>query len=182
MADPGLFNIVIKRYPEIPVHFSTQANVTNWTAVQFWSDLGVHRIILSRELQLKEISEIHLKVPNIELETFVHGAICIAYSGRCLITNYMTHRDTNQGTCTNSCRWEYQLGKTTDSLLEGEKTQNSLFSEKDLQSSKNNWFVEEPERTGEQYPINEDVSGTYLFNAKDLCAVELLNDIHLDWE
>lgn len=177
MADPGLIVQAIKRVPKIPVHLSTQANATNWTTVEFWKDLGVKRIILSRELRLKEISEINEKVPNIELESFVHGAICIAYSGRCLISNYMNHRDANQGTCTNSCRWEYQLGQQTDSLLINEKSQQTFSSEKHHTNWRDGYFVEEKERTGELYPMEEDDNGTYLFNAKDLCAVELLNEI-----
>jgi len=128
MADPGLVNIALKKYPEIPIHLSTQANVTNWTTVMFWRDLGVKRIILSRELSIKEIREIHENVPDIELECFVHGAICIAYSGRCLITNYMNHRDANQGTCTNSCRWQYTVEEDTGSLLEHENSQISAYS------------------------------------------------------
>ncbi|MFQ6678375.1 MAG: U32 family peptidase C-terminal domain-containing protein [Fidelibacterota bacterium] len=177
MADPGLILQAIKRIPKIPVHLSTQANTTNWTTVEFWKDLGVKRIILSRELRLNEISEIHKKVPDIELESFVHGAICIAYSGRCLISNYMNHRDANQGTCTNSCRWEYKLGENLESLLKDEINQQSLFSSKQYNSRREGYFVEERERTGEQYPLEEDDNGTYLFNAKDLCAVELLNEI-----
>ena len=104
MADPGLIHQAVKRVPNIPIHLSTQANATNWTTVEFWKNIGVNRVILSRELRLKEIAEIHAQVPDIKLESFVHGAICIAYSGRCLISNYMNHRDANQGTCTNSCR------------------------------------------------------------------------------
>ncbi len=177
MADPGLIHQALKRIPQIPVHLSTQANATNWTAVDFWKDLGVKRIILSRELRLKEISEIHKKVPDIELESFVHGAICIAYSGRCLISNYMNHRDANQGTCTNSCRWKYDLGQYTDSLLAKEKNQTSLFSAENYKNPGSGYFVEEKERSGEQFPLEEDENGTYLFNAKDLCAIELLGDI-----
>ncbi len=176
MADPGLINIALKRYPEMPVHLSTQANATNWTTVQFWRDLGVQRIILSRELQLKEIAEIHENVPDIELESFVHGAICIAYSGRCLITNYMNHRDANQGTCTNSCRWEYQLGQEPDSLLEFERQQASRQDDTPY-DPKEGFYVTEEHRRDEKYPMAEDQFGTYLFNAKDLCAVELLEDI-----
>ncbi|MCK4529783.1 MAG: U32 family peptidase, partial [Candidatus Marinimicrobia bacterium] len=107
MADPGMIAMVRKTYPDIPIHLSTQSNTVNWMSVAFWRDLGVKRAILSRELRLDEISEMHEKVPDIELETFVHGAICISYSGRCLISNYLHGRDANQGTCTNSCRWEY---------------------------------------------------------------------------
>ncbi|MBL7013000.1 MAG: tRNA 5-hydroxyuridine modification protein YegQ [Candidatus Marinimicrobia bacterium] len=177
MADPGLIHQAIKRVPQIPVHLSTQANATNWTTVEFWKDLGVERIILSRELRLKEVAEIHNKVPDIELESFVHGAICIAYSGRCLITNYMNHRDANQGTCTNSCRWNYEFGEEPDSLLELESQQQSLTIDEIYQRPDGDYYVEEKERKGKKYPIEEDESGTYLFNAKDLCAVELLDQI-----
>ncbi len=177
IADPGLIQQAIKRIPHIPVHLSTQANATNWTTVDFWKDFGVKRIILSRELHLKEISEIHEKVSDIELESFIHGAICIAYSGRCLISNYMNHRDANQGTCTNSCRWEYDLGQYTETLLTKENNQTSLSSTEHYKSPGSGYFVEEKERSGEQFPLEEDENGTYLFNAKDLCAVELLGDI-----
>jgi len=177
MADPGLILQAIKRVPEIPVHLSTQANATNWTTVAFWKSLGVKRIILSRELRLKEIREIHEKVPGIDLESFVHGAICIAYSGRCLISNYMNHRDANQGTCTNSCRWEYQLGQYSQSLLTDEKNQKTLSHKGGTRSEKQDYYVVEKERSDEEFPIEEDESGTYLFNAKDLCAVELLEEI-----
>lgn len=175
MADPGLINQTLKRYPNLEIHLSTQANVTNWTTVEFWRDLGIKRIILSRELRLKEINEIHENVPDIELESFVHGAICIAYSGRCLISNYMNHRDANQGTCTNSCRWEYNL-EESPSLLEseGQQIQAPINPEKELISG---FTVEEVDKPGKKYPIEEDGEGTYLFNAKDLCAVELLNEI-----
>ncbi|MBC8213463.1 MAG: U32 family peptidase C-terminal domain-containing protein [Candidatus Marinimicrobia bacterium] len=176
MADPGLINIAIKRYPKLTIHLSTQANATNWTAVEFWRDMGVKRIVLSRELRLKEIEEIHKRVPDVELESFVHGAICIAYSGRCLITNYLNHRDANQGTCTNSCRWEYKLSEEDGSLTDIENHQKTSFDKTTIPPD--NLTVEEPQRTGEKYPINEDQHGTYLFNAKDLCAVELLKEIH----
>jgi len=121
------------------------------------------------------INEIHENVPDIELESFVHGAICIAYSGRCLISNYMNHRDANQGTCTNSCRWEYNL-EESPSLLEseGQQIQAPINPEKELISG---FTVEEVDKPGKKYPIEEDGEGTYLFNAKDLCAVELLNEI-----
>ena len=177
MADPGLIHQAIQRVPDIPVHLSTQANATNWTTVEFWKNMGVRRVILSRELRLKEINEIHNRVPDIELESFVHGAICIAYSGRCLITNYMNHRDANQGTCTNSCRWEYDLHDESGSLVHQENQQASV-SNGDYKSPGNGFYVEEKERSGKQFPLEEDESGTYLFNAKDLCAVELLDDIN----
>ncbi|MCP4874017.1 MAG: U32 family peptidase, partial [Gammaproteobacteria bacterium] len=96
MSDPGLIMMVRERWPEMPVHLSVQANVVNYASVRFWQSIGLSRIILSRELSLDEIAEIRQECPDIELETFVHGALCIAYSGRCLLSGYMTHRDSNQ--------------------------------------------------------------------------------------
>jgi len=109
MSDPGLIMLVRDRWPDMPVHLSVQSNVVNHAAVEFWRRQGVSRIILSRELSLEEIEEIQLASPQMELEVFVHGALCIAYSGRCLLSGYMNHRDPNQGACTNACRWEYDL-------------------------------------------------------------------------
>jgi putative protease len=109
MADPGLIMMVKEKWPEqVPIHLSVQANTTNWAAVKFWQKMGVQRIILSRELSLDEIEKIRQECPDMELEVFVHGALCIAYSGRCLLSGYFNHRDPNQGTCTNACRWDYK--------------------------------------------------------------------------
>ncbi len=177
MADPGLINVALKRQPQIPVHLSTQANATNWTTAEFWRDMGVERIILPRELRLKEIQEIRDKVPNIDLESFVHGAICIAYSGRCLITNYMNHRDANQGTCTNSCRWEYELESKNPSIINNENQVLKEAESRKYSPSQEEFYVKEQHRSDEQYPVSEDSNGTYLFNAKDLCTIELLEEI-----
>jgi putative protease len=108
MSDPGLVEIARTSYPDLPVHLSTQANTTNWATARFWSRLGVSRIILARELSLDEIREIKERV-QVELEVFVHGAMCMAYSGRCLLSNYLTGRDANRGDCAQSCRWQYTL-------------------------------------------------------------------------
>ena len=113
MADAGLIMLVREemergRWPEVPIHLSVQANTTNWAAVKFWQRAGVSRIILSRELSLEEIAQIRDACPDVELEVFVHGALCIAYSGRCLLSGYFNRRDPNQGTCTNACRWGYR--------------------------------------------------------------------------
>jgi len=109
MADPGLIAMVRERWPEVEIHLSVQANTVNYAAVKFWQSLGLSRVILSRELSLDEIEEIRQQCPDIELEVFIHGALCIAYSGRCLLSGYFNHRDANQGTCTNSCRWDYKM-------------------------------------------------------------------------
>ena len=152
MSDVGLIDFVRNKYPEMPIHLSVQANTTNYAAVKFWQKLGLQRIILSRELSLDEIAEIRQQCPDIELEVFIHGALCIAYSGRCLMSGYFNHRDANQGTCTNACRWEYKVA--------AEKNQPI------------NFYVKEPNRPQDLMPIEEDEHGTYLFNSKDLRGLE----------
>ncbi len=108
IADPGLFQLAREIAPEMPVHLSTQAGVTNWRSARFWQQQGVRRIVLSRELSLKEIEEISHKT-DAELEVFVHGSMCMAYSGRCLLSAYFTGRGANRGECTHPCRWGYYL-------------------------------------------------------------------------
>ncbi len=166
MSDPGLIQFVRKEFPQIPVHLSVQTNTINWPSVQFWLDLGVRRTILSRELSLEEIREIHDRVPGMELEAFVHGAICIAYSGRCLLSNYFNHRDANQGTCTNSCRWEYNVHQ--------ESKDTQLGTRRELEGD---FFLEEAKRPGELMPVDEDEHGTYIMNSKDLRAIEFLREL-----
>ncbi len=110
VSDPGVFTVIRKTVPELPIHLSTQASVTNYETVMFWYNLGIKRIVLARELTLKEIKEIIDKAPDdLEIEVFVHGSMCISYSGRCLLSNYMTGRDANRGDCAQACRWKYYL-------------------------------------------------------------------------
>ncbi len=161
MSDPGLIDLVRETWPEQAVHLSVQANTVNWAAVRFWQKIGVDRVILSRELSLDEVAEIRQRCPDIEIEVFVHGALCIAYSGRCLLSGYFNHRDPNQGSCTNSCRWEYKAHAPGDREI----------------------LLEEKERPGELMPIEEDEHGTYILNSKDLRAIEhvhRLMDIGVD--
>ncbi len=119
MSDPGLILLVRERWPEVVIHLSVQANTTNAAAVRFWQQQGLRRVILSRELSLEEIAEIRQACPEMELEVFVHGALCIAYSGRCLLSGYLNHRDANQGSCTNACRWSYRVGQPAAAQPEG---------------------------------------------------------------
>ena len=166
MADPGLILLVRERWPELPIHLSVQANTMNYAAVRFWQQLGIRRIILSRELSLDEVAEIRQQCPDMELEVFVHGALCIAYSGRCLLSGYFNHRDANQGTCTNACRWEYQVH-------EGERDASGDARPKEIRlNDAPVHFIEEKERPGELMPIEEDEHGTYIMNSKDLRAIE----------
>ncbi len=160
MSDPGLIDMVREAWPEQVIHLSVQANTVNWAAVRFWQKIGVDRIILSRELSLDEVAEIRQQCPDIELEVFVHGALCIAYSGRCLLSGYFNHRDPNQGTCTNSCRWDYKL-----STSDGQPVNFYQNREQEI-------LIEERQRPGEFMPIEEDEHGTYIMTSKDLRAIE----------
>ncbi len=167
MADPGLIMMVREKWPDMPVHLSVQANTVNYMGVKFWQNFGISRIILSRELSIDEIQEIRQQCPDIELEVFVHGALCIAYSGRCLLSGYFNHRDPNQGTCTNACRWEYNVHAAKDELYPaacGGQERHPL--------SDKVYLLEETNRPGELIPITEDEHGTYLMNSKDLRAIE----------
>lgn len=141
VSDPGILSYARKIVPTLPVHLSTQANVTNHASASFWLAQGAGRLNLARELSLQEIRDIREKVCG-ELEIFVHGALCISYSGRCMLSNYMTDRDANQGSCSHPCRFSY-----------------SLLEEK---------------RPGEYFPVEEDERGTYIFNSKDLCLIDML--------
>ncbi|MBK1721857.1 prephenate-dependent tRNA uridine(34) hydroxylase TrhP [Thiocystis violacea] len=176
MADPGLILLVRERWPDLPVHLSVQANTVNAAAVRFWQGQGLTRIILSRELSLDEIAAIREACPDIELEVFVHGALCIAYSGRCLLSGYFNHRDANQGSCTNACRWEYRLGASTpaqsDSIgadFPGEPMRDAGGRHP---AADDVYLLEEAKRPGEYMPVFEDENGTYIMNSRDLQAVE----------
>lgn len=147
VADPGVIMLCKELAPKVPLHLSVQANNVNWASAQFWHKQGIERIILARELSLREIREIHEKNPTLELEYFVHGSICMAYSGRCLLSNYMAYRDANQGVCTQSCRWKYKV------------------------------HLEEEERPGQFMKLEEDEHGAYIMNSKDMCLIEYLKEL-----
>ena len=161
MSDPGLIMMVREEWPDIPIHLSVQSNVVNYAAVKFWQSMGLKRIILSRELSLQEVAEIREQCPDMELEVFVHGALCIAYSGRCLLSGYMSHRDSNQGACTNTCRWKYDAH-------EARETSTGDVVPVEVQPV----LLEEETRPGEMMPAYEDEHGTYIMNSKDLRAVQ----------
>ncbi|WP_321350405.1 tRNA 5-hydroxyuridine modification protein YegQ [Halopseudomonas oceani] len=161
MSDPGLIMLVRERWPELPVHLSVQANAVNWATVKFWQQLGLERIILSRELALEEVEEIRQRCPDVGLEVFVHGALCIAYSGRCLLSGYFNHRDANQGACTNACRWQYDVKpavETAEGNIEPVAQPVQIITQHD--------------KPDEPMAIEEDEHGTYIMNSKDLRAVQ----------
>ena len=109
ISDPAIFSLAQNYAPLIPIHISTQANVTSWKSAEFWFELGAKRIILARELSINEIKKIKTEIPEIELEMFVHGAMCMSYSGRCLLSSFLNSRDANRGNCSQPCRWQYNL-------------------------------------------------------------------------
>ena len=170
MADPGLMMLVRERWPDLPIHLSVQANAVNWATVKFWYQNGIRRVILSRELSLDEIEEIRQRVPEMELEVFVHGALCIAYSGRCLLSGYMDHRDPNQGACTNACRWEYQAHEAKEDET-GDLIAVQSF-EPEPAAEPGPVLLQQAQRPGEYMPAYEDEHGTYIMNSKDLRAVQ----------
>lgn len=146
VADPGIFMRIKEKAPDLEQHISTQASITNAETVNFWYKLGARRVVLARELSIEEIKSIRANIPDdMELEVFIHGAMCISYSGRCLLSNYFTHRDANHGDCAQSCRWKYRLVEET--------------------------------RPGEYYPIEENERGTFIFNSKDLCLIEYIDQL-----
>lgn len=173
MSDAGMIMLVREHFPDVEIHLSVQANTVNWATVKFWKNLGLTRIILSRELSLKEIEEIHNAVPDIELEIFVHGALCMAYSGRCLLSGYINHRDANQGTCTNACRWRYNVEEGTENLL-GEIT---AISEEVEETTNEVFLLSDPKRPDEKMTAFEDEHGTYIMNSKDLRAIQYVEKI-----
>ncbi|MDR6983548.1 putative protease [Rheinheimera pacifica] len=165
VSDPGVVFLLRQHFPQIPLHLSVQANTVNWAAVKFWQVQGVERVILSRELSVDEIGEIRREVPDMQLEVFVHGALCMAYSGRCLLSGYINKRDPNQGACTNSCRWPYQVhAAAEDEVGQFNPIQFTPISTPAL--------LEEQGRPGELMAIDEDIHGSYILNSKDLRAIE----------
>ncbi|MFO1367372.1 MAG: tRNA 5-hydroxyuridine modification protein YegQ [Marinagarivorans sp.] len=165
VSDPGIIALMREHFPQMPLHLSVQANTMNWAAVTFWQSIGIERVILSRELSINEIAEIKQRCPDMQLEVFVHGALCMAYSGRCLISSYVNKRDANQGACTNACRWNYQTHSAAEDNQDLIPVQNYTPEPKSV-------FVEQAEHPGELFALEEDEHGSYLFNSKDLRAVE----------
>ena len=181
MSDPGLIMMVRETWPEMEIHLSVQANTVNAAAVRFWNQAGVRRVILSRELSLDQVEQIRQDCPDSEIEVFVHGALCIAYSGRCLLSGYFNHRDANQGSCTNACRWDYkthaaQVDASGDVLSPAPAAGPGCAKEGDTlpQEARDSisYLLEESKRPGEFMPIEEDEHGTYVMNSKDLRAIE----------
>ncbi|MBI0550635.1 tRNA 5-hydroxyuridine modification protein YegQ [Pectobacterium parmentieri] len=179
MSDPGLIMLVRENFPQIDIHLSVQANAVNWATVKFWQQMGLTRVILSRELSLEEIAEIRQNVPDMELEIFVHGALCMAYSGRCLLSGYINKRDPNQGTCTNACRWEYKVQEGKEDEVGNIVHQYEPIAVKNVEPAlgigeptDKVFMLEENMRPGEYMSAFEDEHGTYIMNSRDLRAIQ----------
>jgi len=144
LSDFGIFNLIRKYLPEIPIHISTQTNTLNYESVKFWRDMGASRVILARELPISDITEIRKQVPDIELESFIHGAQCVSFSGRCLLSDYFSggERKANHGNCSQPCRWSYKLVEET--------------------------------RPDQYYEIHQNERGSHILSPKDLCLVKHL--------
>lgn len=147
VADPGVFAFIGQMCPDLPRHISTQANVCSALTVQYWQNQGAALCVLGREVPLAEMREIRKMCPDIKLEAFVHGAMCVSYSGRCLLSNFMTGRSANKGNCAHSCRWKYKV------------------------------YLEEEQRPGQLMELEEDGHGTYIMNSRDLCLMPRLNEV-----
>ncbi len=170
IADPGVFQYVRQRAPEIPLHVSTQANVCSSLSVKFWESQGAKLVVLAREVSFAELTEIRRDCPDVRLEAFVHGTMCMTYSGRCLLSNFLSERGANQGNCANSCRWEYKVH-----LRMKDGTREELVIN-DSNREMFEFLLEEGVRPGEFMPIEEDVRGSYILNSKDLCLLPRLDE------
>ncbi len=150
-SDIGIMALIKEKCPWLSIHISTQANTLNSAAIKFWVNQGVERVVLGREVSLHELKKIREKLDEkgveVEIESFVHGAMCMAYSGRCLLSGFMAARDANEGMCAHSCRWKYKM------------------------------YIEEEERPGEMIPIEENQEGTTMMSSRDMCMVEHLDDL-----
>jgi putative protease len=170
VSDPGVFQFVRQSAPELELHISTQANVCSWLTVDFWQKQGASLVVMAREVSFEELAEIRQKCPDIKIETFIHGSMCMTYSGRCLLSNFMAERGANQGSCAHSCRWGYKLKiklkDNTEHEIEINEDNKDLFD----------FFLEEEIRPGALMPFEEDVNGSYILNSKDLCLLPKLDE------
>jgi putative protease len=158
LSDPGILLMVKKHLPKVEIHLSTQANATNWQAVKFWAEQGVTRVVLAREVSLSEIKEIKKNVPEMELEYFVHGAMCMSYSGRCILSKWMSGRSANLGDCSQPCRWAFDEVQTEGEVSVKEMKVADRMKEYEIE-------------------LEEDQHGTYFFNSKDLNLLSHLKDL-----
>ncbi len=205
-ADLGVLALAREYAPSIPKHLSVQTSTVNIPAMKMWMELGVERIILAREMSIREVAKIHEVLPELELEYFIHGAVCMAYSGRCLLSNFTGGRDANRGACNHTCRWNYRIfdedgrvidvssheelreddkknhccgsGECSTEKERGEETEEDIIKNaKSIRDFEKLHFWEEEERQGEIIPVEEDFHGTHIMSSKDMCMIEDMQKI-----
>lgn len=198
IADAGVLELAEEFAPSIEKHLSVQASTVNAPAMKFWMKAGVKRVILAREIALEEVKKIHEALPELELEYFVHGAVCMAYSGRCLLSNFMAARDANRGACAHSCRWNYRVYdengyevSVEDRESESLRVENPKLEVKgkkfvrpdeeacglNIHQFESKQYWEEELRPGDIIPVEEDFHGTHIMSSRDMCMIEFLQDI-----
>lgn len=184
-ADLGILALANEHAPSVPKHLSVQTSTMNIPAIKTWESLGVSRIICAREMSIKEVTTIHKQLPSMELEYFVHGSVCMAYSGRCLLSNFTGGRDANRGVCNHTCRWNYHVydeeGRTLDlkEHMQGENSCCSLSqgSAKSIREFEKVGLVEHDKTPGEMMQTEEDIHGSHIMSSRDMCMIEHLEEI-----
>jgi putative protease len=177
VADPGIIKLIKEYLPEVDIHLSTQANATNIEAVKFWRDLGIKRVVLAREVTVDEIKEIHEAVPGVELEVFIHGAMCMSYSGRCILSKWMTDRSANLGDCAQPCRWKWSEKSTEENDVSGGGCGSCEDGGQVDLSAENSQveLIDDKDRFGMR--VEEDQHETYMFNSYDISLVEYMDKL-----
>jgi len=179
-ADLGVLALANEIAPKVPKHLSVQTSTVNIPAMKMWMKMGVSRVILARETAIREVAKIHAALPELELEYFVHGAVCMAYSGRCLLSNFSAGRDANAGACNHTCRWNYRVfdedGNAFD-LSDHEIAKSDGDSARSIRDFEKLNFLEEEKRQGEIIPVEEDFHGTHIMSSRDMCMIEFLKEI-----
>ncbi len=183
-ADWGVLALANKICPDIPKHLSVQTSTMNEPAIRMWQQLGVERIITAREMSIKEVATIKKLIPDMEFEYFVHGSVCMAYSGRCLLSNFTGGRDANRGTCNHTCRWNYRVydGENEVDVTEHYDAKAGCCGPKEGKSREIHEFetenlIEEEKRQGELIKVEEDFHGTHIMSSRDMAMIEYLDEI-----
>jgi putative protease len=182
-ADWGICALAREICPEIPLHLSVQSCTMNEPAIRQWQQLGVVRLITAREMSIAEVQQIHNLLPDLEIEYFVHGSVCMAYSGRCIMSAFTGGRDANAGTCNHTCRWNYRVKDEDGHEIDMGPHVSNCLSEfgdgeaRSLESFEKNCLIEEEERKGEYFPVEEDFHGTHIMSSRDMAMIELLPKI-----
>lgn len=184
-ADLGVLALANEFAPSVPKHLSVQTSTMNLPAIKQWQSLGVERIICAREMAIKKVAKIHQQIPEMELEYFVHGAVCMAYSGRCLLSNFTGGRDANRGACNHTCRWNYRVTDDEQRELDVSDHYQGANDEveadscsKSIRDFETHETLEEETRPGQMVPVEEDFHGTHIMSSRDMCMIESMKAIY----